>query len=217
MIGPIIGLGGIAAMLLVAEGLWRLGGIGRAETARKLVHISTGTFIAFWPAFMSFGWVQVLSLVLFLAVYASKKLHIFRSVHSVDRPTYGELLFPLGVLLAATFADSGWVYMAAVLHLSLADGLAGVVGVRFLKRYSYTVLGQTKTLIGTATFYIVSLFVITAVLLLDPATYGENAQLVILFLPIGTTLIENLAGYGTDNLLVPAAVIVILDSLRVIA
>ncbi len=217
MIGAIFGLGGVAVILFASEFLWRTRLFKGAETPRKLVHILVGVFIAFWPLFMSFAWIQVVSALLFLAVYASKKHHVFRSIHSVRRPTYGELFFPLGVLIAAAFAKSGWVYMAAVLHLSLADGLAALVGVNYVKQGGYKILGQTKTVMGTATFYVTSLFIISATMLIDPASYGANVPYVILFLPIGTTFIENFGVYGTDNLLVPVAVITILDTLRIVA
>lgn len=217
MIGPLIGIGGVAAILLASEFLWRTSIFKRAETPRKLVHILTGVYIAFWPLLMSFRWIQALSLLMFAVVYASKKLHLFRSIHSVNRPTYGELLFPLGVFVSATFAQSGWVYLAAVLHLSLADGIAALVGVRYLKRFGYKVFGQQKTVIGTAVFYVCSLFIITATMITDPAAYGENVRLVVLLLPLGTTFIENIAVYGTDNIFVPIAVITILDTLRVVS
>jgi phytol kinase len=216
-LGPLVGLGGVGVILLLSEFLWSTNIFKKAETPRKLVHILTGVYIAFWPLLMSFRWIQVLSLLLFAVVYASKRHHIFRSVHSVNRPTYGELLFPLGVLVSATFAQSGWVYMAAVLHLSVADGLAALVGVHFLhlRRYRYAIFGQPKTYIGSGAFFVTSLFIITATMLVDPAAYGENVFLVMLLLPIVTTVIENLAVFGTDNLFVPLAVIAVLGSLRV--
>lgn len=218
LLGPLIGLGGVGVILLLSEFLWSTNIFKKAETPRKLVHIVTGVYIAFWPLLMSFRWIQVLSLLLFAVVYASKRFHIFRSVHSVNRPTYGELLFPLGVLVAAVFAQSGWTYMAAVMHLSVADGLAALVGVRYMhiKKYRYHVFGQPKTSIGSAVFFVTSLFIISATILVDPAAYGENYLLVMLLLPIVTTFIENIAVYGTDNLLVPIAVIAVLGSLRVV-
>lgn len=217
LLGPVVGLGGVAAILLASEFLWSTNIFKKAETPRKIVHILTGIYIAFWPLIMSFAWIQALSLLLFLAVFASKKYHIFRSVHSVNRPTYGELLFPLGVLVAATFAQSGWVYMVAVLHLSIADGLAALVGVHYGSKYGYKVFGQPKTYIGTGVFYVTSLVLIAATMLIDPASYGENVLLVMFLLPLATTFIENIAIYGTDNLLVPVVVIAILGSLRVVA
>lgn len=215
-IGPIAGIAGVGAILFGSEFLWRTSWFKRAETPRKIVHILTGVYIAFWPLLMSFTWIQALSLVLFLMVFASKKLHIFRSIHSVNRPTYGELLFPLGVFVAAGFAKSGWVYMAAVLHLSLADGIAALIGVRYMKEFGYKIMGHSKTLIGTGAFYVVSLVIIALTMLIDPAAYGENVLWIVVFLPIATTLIENVSIYGTDNILVPVVVIAILDSLRVI-
>jgi phytol kinase len=217
MIGPLIGIAGVAAILLGSEFLWRTSLFKKAETPRKLVHILTGTYIAFWPLFMDFRSIQLLSVFLFVMVYISKRLKVFRSIHSVDRPTYGELLFPIGVLVSATFAQSGWAYMAAVLHLSIADGFAALIGVRYLRRYGYKVFGQGKTVVGTLVFYLCSLAIITATMLLDPAAYGDNVQLVILLLPLTTTIVENFAVYGTDNLFVPIVVIMILDSLRVTA
>lgn len=217
MIEAVIGIGGVAAILLGAEFLWHTSIFKKAETPRKIVHILTGVYIAFWPLFMSFEWIQVLSMLLFVMVFASKRFRLFRSIHSVDRPTYGELLFPLGVLVSATFAQSGWIYMAAVLHLSLADGFAALVGVRYWPKFGYRIFGQAKTYIGTGVFYITSLVIIAGTMLLDPAAYGSNVPLVILFLPLATAFIENISPYGTDNLLVPVVVIAILGSLRVLA
>lgn len=215
-LGPLIGIFGVAFILLVSEFLWHTSMVKKAETPRKIVHILTGVYIAFWPLLMSQRWIQVLSVLLFVVVYASKRLRIFRSIHSVDRPTYGELLFPIGVFVSATFADSGWIYMAAVLHLSLADGLAALVGVRHIKKHGYKMFGQPKTTVGTAVFYLTSLAIITGTILFDPAAYQGNIYLIILLLPLTTTLIENVAVYGTDNVLVPMAVIFILDSIRTI-
>lgn len=217
MINALAGLVGIALILFLSEFLWRTRLFKSAETSRKIVHILVGIYIALWPLFMSFDWIKLLSLLLFFAVYASKRFHVFRSIHSVRRPTYGELLFPLGVLVSAVFAKSGWVYMAAVLHLSVADGLAAIIGVNYIKRFGYKVFGQSKTLIGSFTFYLASLFIIAATMLLDPASYGNNVPYVILLLPVGATFIENIGIYGMDNLLVPAVVIVLLNAMRVVA
>ena len=214
--GPIAGVGGIAFILLSSELLWYLRLFKNSEIPRKLVHILTGVYIAFWPLLMSFAWIQILSILLLGAVYVSKKWHIFRSIHAVKRVTYGELLFPLGVLVAATFAHSGWVYLAAVLHLSLADGLAALVGVRYVKKYGYKVFGQLKTVVGTIVFLATSLGIIMATMLLDPAAYGSSVLIVLLLLPLCTTVIENVGVYGVDNILVPAVVVTILNSLRAI-
>lgn len=217
MINPLLAIGGVGVILLISEISWKVSHIKKPEIYRKFVHILTGVYISLWPLFLSLAWIQALSILMFLVVLASKRFNIFGSIHEVTRTTYGEIMFPLGVLVAATFAQSGWVYMAAVLHLSLADGLAALIGVRFMKNFSYKVFGHTKTIIGSATFFVVSMFIVAGVMLLDPLPYGQNAQFAIIIVPLLTTIIENFASYGTDNLFVPLAVIFILDSMRIVA
>lgn len=107
--------------------------------------------------------------------------------------------------------------MAAVLHLSLADGFAALIGVHFTHTFGYKIFGQVKTVIGTITFYLTSVCIIAATMHFDPAAYSTTAPYVVLILPIVTTAIENAGIYGSDNLLVPATVIVILGSLRLVS
>lgn len=216
MIGPLLGLAGIFLILIFSEYLWNTKRITTREASRKLVHMATGTFIAFWPFFMSFAWIQALSVLLLVVVFASKRLHIFKSIHGVPRPTYGEVLFAVGIFLSATFAQTEWIYTAAVLHLALADGIAALVGIRFIKRFSYTVFGQTKTIIGSLAFYLVSLAITTAVVVLDPVDYGSTGQVIVIWLPVSATLLENIGVYGTDNLFVPVLVVGVLNSFQMI-
>ena len=213
MIGPLIGVGGIFCILVASEYLWRNKSLG-GEGSRKFVHILSGSFIAFWPFFMTFGQIQLLSVALLLVVVASKSLRFFMSIRGVGRQTYGEMLFPVGICVAATIARSDWVFAASILHLSLADGFAALVGVRFLKHTRYQVFGQTKTLVGTAVFYSFSLLITAAAMLLDPASYGNLAPFIVFWLPLMATIAENVAAYGSDNLLVPILVASILTSLQ---
>lgn len=216
MLGILICIASVGAPLLLAEFL-RYWFKATPEFWRKFVHILTGTFIAFWPWIISFGAIQVLSVLLLLVVFVSKRLHIFKSIHGVKRPTYGEILFPTGIFIAATFADSAWIYAAAILHLSLADGFAALVGVRYIKRHGYKVFGQTKTLIGTAVFYLFSLAITLLVVGFDMPEYQESASALLILLPIAATVVESISVYGTDNVLVPALVIGVLNVVRTVA
>jgi len=216
MLGILIGLAGIGCTLLISEILRTTKSVS-PEFSRKFVHIITGTFIAFWPFIMPFWAIQLLSLLLLAVVVASMKLHIFKSIHGVPRHTYGEILFPIGIFIAASFAKSDWIYTAAVLHLSLADGFAALIGIKHIKRHGYKIFGQTKTLIGTLVFYIISLGITALVVGFDSAEYGTAAMAILVWLPIGATIVENIAVYGSDNLLVPLLVIGVLNSLRIVA
>ena len=50
----------IAVILLMSEYLWRTLHI-KGEFARKFVHIIAGSFIAFLPFWVSYGWIAVLA------------------------------------------------------------------------------------------------------------------------------------------------------------
>jgi len=215
MLGILIGVAGVGCTLILSEVLRHYRKVS-PEFSRKFVHILTGTFIAFWPWIMSFGAIQLLSLGLLAVVLVSLKLHIFKSIHGVERHTYGEILFPVGIFIAATFAQSAWIYTAAILHLSLADGFAALVGIRYVKKHGYEIFGQTKTLVGTTVFYLFSLAITLLVVAFDGPEYQDTAVAILLWLPIGATLVESLAVYGSDNLLVPLLVVGVLNALRVV-
>jgi dolichol kinase len=193
-------------LLLFANEVWvRIRHI-TAERSRKFVHITVGSFVAFWPFFLSHTEIMALSLAFLAGVAVSKYQNIFPGIHSVHRSTWGEICFALAVGLVALLTNDKWIYMAAVLQMSLADGLAAVVGTAYGHKNRYSVLGHTKSLVGTLTFFVVS-----ATILLVYSHYGTPLPLsFILSLSLGVSLIENIGIKGLDNLLVPLAVAVAL-------
>ncbi len=93
--------------------------------------------------------------------------------------------------------------MAALLQMSLADGLAAIVGVRYGGSNSYAVFKHPKSLVGSLTFLVISVGILIG--------YKHYAQVqlmtaAIAALSVGATLIENCGIAGLDNLLVPLAV-----------
>ncbi|HET9850176.1 MAG TPA: hypothetical protein VFP35_00915 [Candidatus Saccharimonadales bacterium] len=129
----------------------------------------------------------------------------------MNRRTYGDYFFALSVTVCAMITTNKVFFMAAILMMALADGLAALAGKKFGKRLKYTVFGQTKTGVGTMTFWF------TAVCILDIASLLAHNSLVynhyywlILLLPPGLTIVENLGVYGLDNLLVPVLTVVVL-------
>ncbi|MEK7152576.1 MAG: hypothetical protein AAB834_01400 [Patescibacteria group bacterium] len=180
-----------------------------AELTRKLVHVAVGTFVAFWPFFLTWRQIQLLSLAFFLVICLSVRLNIFRSIHAVQRNMTGELLFAIVIGLLALISTSPWIFTAAMLHLSLADGLAAIVGLGWGDSSRYKVLGHTKSIVGSAAF-LISSFVILAV-------YGIFADsstsfFTLLWLPFLATAAENVAVQGTDNLVMPMLIAVVLTS-----
>lgn len=195
-------------ILVYAEWLARARAI-HAELTRKLVHVAVGSFVAFWPFFLSWRWIQVLSLAFFVVVSASIHWNIFTSIHAVKRNITGELLFAIAIGLLASISSNKWAFTASMLHLSIADGLAAVIGFGWGDTNSYKVLGHTKSIAGSAAFLVCSYAILIAYLVLGDST---TSVLTILWLPIVATAAENISIKGTDNLIVPMVVAITLTS-----
>lgn len=197
-------------ILCLSEYIWRHHQV-HVEIARKFVHVTVGTFVAFWPLFLTWNEIRLLSLAFIVVVALSSYFKIFRAVHAVERPTYGEYLFALSVGLITFITQDAAIYAAAILQMSLADGMAAIVGTIYGKGNSYTVLGQRKSAMGTLAFLAVSLTILAAYAgsngLATPAIY-------LVLLAVAAGMIENISVHGIDNLLVPIVVAVVLTNLR---
>lgn len=195
-------------ILVFAEYLSRYKGV-HSELTRKIVHVLVGMFVAFWPFFLSWGQIQALSLLFLVIVAVSVKLRIFNSIHAVSRNTMGEVLFAVVIGLLAFICSDPWVFAAAMLHLSLADGLAAVVGLAYGEHNSYRILGRTKSLAGSLAFFFASV----AIMIWYLSFSGSDPSAVsVLWLPVIATIAENLSGEGTDNLVIPLLVAFVLTS-----
>jgi dolichol kinase len=196
----------IFVLLLTNEIIWRRQHVHN-EFSRKFIHITVGSFVAFWPLFLSWDQIKLLSLAFIIIVLISRQLKVFQAIHSVQRPTQGELFFAVAVGATAIITENEWIYMAAILQMSLADGLAAIIGTRFGNSNRYTVFGNPKSLYGTLTFFIVSLAILLAFV-----SYSGSALTIASLAAMAcvASLIENVGLEGTDNLLVPIFIATIL-------
>lgn len=201
--------GPVALLLVLSEILWRTH-LLRGEAARKLLHIIIGSYVAYWLYFLTFREIQFLSLAMLVGVTLSHKFHIFHAITDVKRKTWGDIFYAVGLGLTAVVAKQPWVFALAVLHMCIADGLAGLIGTEFGKKTRYKVLGTTKSLVGTATFVVVSVLLFAVFNHYHPA---EIIWPVMIVMPLFLALVENVGVYGTDNILIPLLVAVIANSL----
>lgn len=200
----------IIFVLLVGSELWWRKKHPHNELSRKFVHITVGSFAAFWPWFLSWHQILFLSAAFVVVICISRYLNLFQAIHAVERPTWGEVYFAISVGLLALLTHDRLIFMAALLHMSLADGLAAVVGVRFGKNNSYKVFGHVKSVAGTVTFFAVSLCIL-AVYTLSRHTALQPLDLVTL--SVITAAVENVAVLGLDNMVVPLLVVLVLQRL----
>lgn len=210
MLKVFICLAGIFLILLTAE-LLRERKVLKGEYLRKYVHVTAGTFIAFWPWLISWRTIQALSLLMVLIMFSNKYVGFFNYHGRVRRITYGDYFFALAIFICSLAAGNKIFFAVAILEVALADGLAAIAGIGFGRNWEYKVWGTKKTVIGTMVFWIVSASILTPGLLAAHDVFSfKQYYYLLLLLPPGLTLLENLAVYGADNMLVPLGLIIIL-------
>ncbi len=197
----------IFLILVFAEFLSRRG--VHSELTRKLVHMMVGTFVAFWPFFLSWRQIQYMSLAFLIVVFISLKLRVFDSVHGVKRRTMGEVLFALVIGILAFIVSNKYIFAAAMLHLSLADGFAAIFGLAWGEGSTYKIMKRTKSLVGSLAFFFTSFAILVWFAIFSHAGYSA---VTLVWLPVIATIAENVSGEGTDNMVVPLLVALVLSS-----
>lgn len=203
----------IAFILCLSEILWRKAHI-KGEFARKFVHIIAGCFIAFLPFWLSYGWIELLSVGFIVANILNRYTPLFHAIHAITRKSWGDLFFGVGILLAASVRPNKWIFAAAILQVALADGLAAIVGSHYGK-HKYKLFDHYKSPIGTLTFMVTSFFVTLIVLVLSNFHLQHSQVLVLTIIPLAMTILENISGYGTDNVVLPVGYLVLLYLFKV--
>ena len=82
--------------------------------------------------------------------------------------------------------------------MTFGDGLAGLLGKNFASK-SWKIFNQTKSLIGTITMLLISIFIV----FITTNIGGYDYKLSILAIPLLATLFEQVSILGLDNLTVP--------------
>lgn len=214
MVSVALSLVAVFGILLVAELLWNKN-VLKGEAGRKFVHISVGTFVAFWPFYMSLNYIKLIALAFLVVVLLTRYLNIFKVVHAVDRRSWGDVMFAIGIGIAAVLSKSDLVFTAAVLHLSLADGLAAIVGNIIKNNHPYKILGYNKSVAGSLAFWAVSVLIICSVMIAAQTPFGVMLAYAVI-LPIAATAAENIGINGLDNLFVPILVINALNQIALV-
>jgi phytol kinase len=211
MLAVILSLFIVLAVLLADEFLWRKK-IIHGELKRKLVHIAVTTFVAFWPWIMGWKAIQLIGIAMVLVLLINRQVKVLHYLGGIRQQTYGDVFLALSITTAALITDEKIFFAVAMLNVALADGLAAMIGTKFGRKWKYKVFGQTKTVLGSMTFWIISLCVLGIGLL--PA-HGlipfSHYTLLLVFLPPILTATENLAVWGVDNLAIPIVVIIALN------
>ena len=205
---------GVLGVLTMAELMWRTN-VLKGEYERKFVHVPAAAFFASWPWLLSWRQIQLLGLAMLVVLAANKRDEMLHFSADLRMRSFGGASLAIAVSLCALLTTNKLFFAIALLQVSLADGFAAVFGTRFGERWQYKVFGQVKTVIGTMTFWLISLMILGVGLLFTYSHITTSEYIwALATLPPLLAATENLSPLGLDNLTVP---LVALIALKIIA
>jgi phytol kinase len=201
----LIWLAFVAVLALVVRARWP----SWNEWSRKVVHIGAGPVVLIaWIAGLD-RWIAIPAAVLVTLLAAfNHQRHVLPAIEDIDRSSYGTVAYAASItlLLLWWWPQQPLTVAAGVLVMACADGLAGLVGPQLVSP-SWQILGQRRSLAGTATMAITSLVVLLALVAMAGAIGLPAPRMgAAVGIALAAALLEQVAIGGMDNLSVPLAV-----------
>jgi dolichol kinase len=224
--------GSVVLLALVLWGVSKLSKIAKLdpEIGRKLVHISLGLYCLTFPYVFSEAWevgaTCALAVGVFLLARGTMKQSLGVSLHSVQRTSYGELLFAVSVALLFWLKEGHFIsvtqdraapagavlYILPILILTLCDAASAIVGSRYGRRVFQVEEGK-KSIEGVVVFFMTAwLISLIAILLLTDIGRSEAILLAFITAAFGA-LLEAASWRGLDNLFIPLGLYFLLANL----
>lgn len=171
------------------------------EITRKIAHIIGGAGAAVLPYFLGWNAIMLLALLFITLMIFSRAKKLFNSIHDVKRHTYGEILLPLGALVASLPRDRQ-AYFLGLIILAFADTAAYFIGTKFGR---HTFRKYPKTFEGSMAFCMVSLVICCLTLRGSP----EKVVAESLAISLGGTTAEFISEWGWDNVTIPLVAVIL--------
>ena len=187
----------------------------KADNTRKIVHIGTGLITIFFPLMLHSQWsVLFLCSSFALILFFSITYHFLPSINAIARVSYGSLLYPLAVYISFLFYNyfnkNLVFFYLPVLTMAVCDPIAAHIGKRWPSG-KFTIMHSTKTITGSAAFFISSVFItITLSFFLKEKTTINHLIFLSLSIAIVATFAEAMSSKGFDNITIPISVLLVL-------
>jgi dolichol kinase len=194
---------GFAVVVLGTE-LWYRRLRPPVEWTRKTLHVAFGIAAGALPWILGSHWTfLVLAVVIAVLLHWARRKGLLPSLFDVERRSWGEIYFPLGVyLLFVVSAGHRVFYLISLITLVLCDALAALLGSSY-GRHRYQVALGHRSLEGSAVFLFLSFVgTLLPLLLLTPLDRG-TCVMVSLQLALLVTSFEAISPGGSDNLVLP--------------
>lgn len=204
-----IGIGFVGGVLALGAEWFRRRKRLPNEIARKILHILHAVVVVVWAqGLQTYTPIIVAEVVFIFVVVMARYQGRLAELRAVGRKTYGEILFPVGVIVLCIWSPSHAFFTVSVLQLGVSDALAAIVGTQ-VASYAYRVAGYRKSLAGSGAFFLSSV-VIFGVYAMAHASIDPLLVLLIILASVILTAIENLSPYGLDNITIPLAAYILL-------
>ena len=172
-----------------------------SNNSRKIVHMVSCITVCTFPYTLSNIEIYLICFIFVIITSLTKYRGIFKSIHSVDRITFGAEAYPIGVLIATycflPLDKNAFIYGMMVGGFS--DSMASIIG-KYYKYKEITIFGQKKSLGGSLSFFITT--VIISYLFIFVLGFELNA-ISILIIAFILTIAELVQTFGIDNVTIP--------------
>ena len=181
------------------------------ELLRKIIHIGMGPLIPL-AKFLEIeqSAAQYFAGGMSILIVINYIYKLFPIIEDVDRKSFGTFFycFSLLILISLFWEQDPLALTAGFFIMTLGDGLAGLIGKNFKSR-SWKIFNQKKSILGTTTMFLISLFVLFTL------GYTNNINFNYYYFGIAllATLLEQISIIGIDNLSVPIITSIIFNLL----
>jgi dolichol kinase len=206
----------ILFLLIFNEMVYRRLGL-KGEITRKFAHFTaTLSTVTFPYLFNSHWYVLILACIFFVLLFVSRNRTYLKSIHDIDRESLGSFLLPVAIYLTFLIADlenNRFLFILPILVLAICDPIAGILGIN-LQQYNHKInlfgLKLQKTWLGSLSFFISCLIISIIALYFNQGAFTFKTFWLSLLVAAVSTLTEMLSWRGTDNLVIPMSVLVVL-------
>ena len=189
----------------------------KGEITRKFAHFTaTLSTITFPYLFDSHWYVLVLAVVFFILLFISRNRTYLKSIHDIDRESLGSYLLPVAIyltFLVSELLDNQFLFILPILVLAISDPVAGILGINFqqhnhkIKLFNWKL---NKTWLGSFSFFVSCLIISIIALYFNQHSFTLKSFWLAVVVAIVSTLAEMLSWRGTDNLVIPMSVLLVL-------
>lgn len=168
--------------------------------SRKIIHALSGLAIFFFPYVFTVKQIVFLS-VLFALIFTLARIFNFLGViNKVKRLSWGEVFYPLGVLISALvfLPNNILAFQFGVLVLGFSDALANVIGSLF-GEHKIKVYSGAKSCEGSLAFFL-SIFLLLILFNIGSSNFNLASYSLV---ALSLTTLEFVMFFGLDNLFLP--------------